>query len=99
MLTSPPWHCWRTAGKGSMGRYLTDTWHAAEALGSEEGCVLSLLPTLVPPVLVLTDGSDLLWCALLWFTSADVQHGASLHKWAKLLGVGGLNQSSPGAHT
>lgn len=36
-----------------MERYLTDTWHAAEALGREEGreggCALSLLPTFSAP--------------------------------------------------
>lgn len=49
-----------------MDSCLTDTWHVAEPLQSEGGRMCSvMLPTAVPPALVLTDGSSLLCCGSL----------------------------------
>lgn len=87
ILTSPSWHDWGTAGKGRMGRYLTGTWHASEAMGSQEGrmCSVSAAHISAPCV-----GSDRLRrsplvCSVV--VHLDVQHVVSLHK-SKLLGFG-----------
>lgn len=99
MLTSLPWHCWCTAGNGSMGRYLTDTWHAAEALGSEEGRMCSVAAAHISaphvgadrwqrPPLVCTVVAHFSGCAAWGITP---QMDQTIRLW-------GINQSSPEAH-